>query len=349
MTVLGSKSKSSRNPPDTGQRVSEAVVDKVGTIEPGVPDDVFLCCSSFETRTLNAIRRFDEGYRTRRSFFVVYRGDLGNDESYVRDRHSEMIYRELSDVSDTEPVPLFCERSNPLELLDVLQAEMRSNCVPAAGARITLDISTFTKQHCLVLLRVLHRAWQTRLRLLYTVPLKYPDRPTRGVSHVETIPYFAGLWKPGNKLLLVVLLGLEHDRAMAIVDRLEPHDVLAALSVNPYDPGIGERVVKLNQFLFRRPNVDRCPNPLQGYSPSQNVPQLLKVFQKWRPTHNICLAPLGPKSQTLSVYLATSVYPEVQVVYATAARYDTAYYSRGSRLVYEYRLPVMKGAGWPPY
>jgi len=187
---------------------SEGENESIRTQVPGKPDDLFLCCSSFESRTLNVVRRFHE-YSTLHSIFVVYRGQMSEDERYTRDRHAEMIESELSYVSKESSYLLFCERSDPNEFTEEIERFAQNIGIDWKNARVTVDISTLTKRHSLLLLRFFHSMCESNVRSLYTVPLKYPSaRLTRSVTDVHTVPYFTGSWTPGKKTLLIGMLRL---------------------------------------------------------------------------------------------------------------------------------------------
>ena len=85
--------------------------------------------------------------------------------------------------------------------------------------RVTLDISTFTKRHLLLLLHALDHAglWES-LRILYTEPRDYVVDMylpmSMGIRDVAPIPGFTNLNPPDQPVLLIIMLGYEGDRAM---------------------------------------------------------------------------------------------------------------------------------------
>ena len=101
-------------------------------------------------------------------------------------------------------------------------------------ATFLVDITTFTKQTLLILLRILRESLyeSNQIQFLYTpaeeysIGLEYADKwLSRGVIKVNSILGFAGIIKPSNLYHLVILMGYEVERAAALINAYEPSKI----------------------------------------------------------------------------------------------------------------------------
>ena len=128
-------------------------------------DDIFICCASFEERCLGTISRF-HNYKCRHAYIIEY--EEPNEQREVNLREME---RRLKTVCFSERVR--ASEGDPLPAVAKLAQDIRLRRTEADGV-ITIDISTFTKRHLLLLLKSLDGlgVWDS-LRLLYTEPKKW--------------------------------------------------------------------------------------------------------------------------------------------------------------------------------
>ena len=143
---------------------------------------------------------------------------------------------------------------NPSRSIGELLTEVRS-LVSYSNAKVTLDVSTFTKRHLLLLLHALDDAglWES-LRLLYTEPKDYVVDMylpmSMGIKEVASIPGFTNV-KPADKpVLLVIMLGYEGDRAMALLQNIEPNETILLVPRPAYRPEWEGRTEELNKQLI---------------------------------------------------------------------------------------------------
>src|SRR5262249_922813 len=126
---------------------------------------------------------------------------------------------------------------------------------PNRAPRISLEISTFTRKHLLLLLSGLDHAGLLRnCQIVYTEPQDYQthedEAAATGISAIETIPTFPGSNRPSKNLLLVMFLGYEGRRTLALWEHLEPHSTVAVIADPPYRPEWCGRTELQNRYLL---------------------------------------------------------------------------------------------------
>ena len=117
------------------------------------PDDLFICCASFEERCLSSTLRMGKDFRTRFAVIFVIEEPLYKKEvdTNLFRLQSEMGKRTVEGV-----FVITCQKKNPMEGV----AQLRSiweQCKPRNPEEpfITIDISGFTKIYLLGLLHYL--------------------------------------------------------------------------------------------------------------------------------------------------------------------------------------------------
>ena len=130
-------------------------------------DEVFVVCASFEDRTTAVIDSFSEGYKVSTSFIFKY------DEKNI-----------------------ICDHHDPLDGLSKFRDLCKSKGVVLEGNNMTIDITTFTKQYLLVLLRFIEKQEPKSVRLFYSEPEDYAikwDKPlSYGLIDIVSVPSYGG-------------------------------------------------------------------------------------------------------------------------------------------------------------
>jgi hypothetical protein len=209
----------------------------------------------------------------------------------------------------------------------------------------TLDISTFPRQELLVLLRVLDKiVGLSRVRILYTAPLKYGSEEaggwlTRGVKAVRAVPGFGGVQPPGKGKLLVILLGHEEERAAITWKRHQPRKCVIVLPAPGYRPELTEMLDGRHSLLFTMAakSAVRVRIPARGIQETRDL--ILRLWEEHKDTHYLVVAPLGTKLQTLGVFDAVRRQPAIQITYAVPAIYNHQRFSQKSGEVWQVAMP----------
>lgn len=290
---------------------------------PGV-DDVLLLAASWEERCLGLVRKA-EGYRATHVILTEYDG-----VSKRRQQHLVELHARLTEMGNVTVVPAL--HANPLanvrHTLGIL-AEMQS----ARPLKLSIDISTFTRKHLLQLLHGLDSLdFLRECRFFHTEAYDYDtrnDEPvSQGISDVRVIDTFAGRNAPSRDSLLIIFLGYEGRRALALWEHLEANITVAVVPEPPYKAEWQGRTQALNQYL-----LSCLPESRVLFCPSLDVDATEALLRSLASTpelsidrYNYRLAPLGPKPQVIGLYRFFRRFQhQVTVVYADPIRYREEY------------------------
>jgi len=295
-------------------QVLPAVVDDLKTVQPGVADDALLLAASWEERCLGLRERLGS-YSCRCVLFSVYDGS-----SRLRDKHIELLVPVLSSVGHLEWLPAL--HANPLGNVRSTISTIR-RLVGCRTPRISLDVSSYTRKHLLQLLQGLdHAGMLGSCHMFYTEPKDYhtqDDEPlAKGISAIEAIPTFGGSNRPSRESLLILFLGYEGRRTLALWEHVEPHVTLAVIPDPPYREEWRGRTEAQNRYLLSclpKENIYRT-HSLIPYSTEALLMDLACGEKYNSEKYNYRIAPFGTRAQILGIYrfwrrhagLATIVY-----------------------------------------
>lgn len=296
--------------------------------------EIFIGCASFEDRCLGALSLLSPEYRFAHSYLCVY-----DDFSEVRQSNVRAMTESLQKHGPLSIVEV--SEENPSRSIAELLTQVRS-LASNSDAKVTLDVSTFTKRHLLLLLHALDDAgmWES-LRLIYTEPKDYVVDMylpmSMGIREVASIPGFANI-KPSDKpVLLVIMLGYEGDRAMALFQTIEPNETVLLVPRPAYRPEWEGRTEELNRQLVSLLGQDAIAyadsrDPLRVKAALANI-----LGDRYLPRDWTCLvSPLGTKPQTVGLYSFWRENPDsCALVYAQPLRHNERYYSTGSGPTWE--------------
>jgi hypothetical protein len=175
-------------------------------------------------------------------------------------------------------------------------------------------------------------------KLYYTEPADYhtqDDEPiSQGVSSVRAVETFSGRNTPSNDSLLVLFLGYEGRRALALWEHLEPNVTLAVIADPPYRREWQDRVETQNRYLLSclpREQVFKS-HSLDPEDSERLLGRLISEPQYSIDKYKYTVAPLGTKPQTLGLYrFWRKNRGLVTVMYASPVRYreERATFSAG--------------------
>ncbi len=293
------------------------------------PDDVFICCSSFEERCLGSINKFDN-YQYKQGYIFVY-----DEPDEIRDRHLEQMKEKLKPCGPNKEIP--ATTSDPISAIAELGQEI-SNLHLDSSSIITVDITTLTKSHLLLLLRALDQlGLMCSLRIIYTEPKDYVTdlylSMSIGIKESNSILSFINVQSLSKPILLLIFLGYEGDRAMALYNDLNPNATLLVTPNPAYHEEWEGRTESLNRNLINLVGKENIinSNPLDPAKVCSTLTCIFKEngsydLRKW----NCCIAPLGTKPQALGLYLFWRKYPmQFSIIYASPLKHNKLYYSTG--------------------
>lgn len=323
---------------------------KIDTLDVGFADDLFLSAVSFETRCRAGIERMSDSYQVKNAVLIRFKkADQGNREEHYQEMSSRLVWRT---PSQRIPDVLWCDKDDALDGDFKLQEYLRK--LSPTPARVTVDVTTLTKQYLLVLLRTLRTHLpNATFRVLYT-PASYSfshgrSRMSYGVKYVTPVPFYAGIQHPEKRDLLLLFLGYEGERAVRLWRSVEAERTIAVISYPALRPGGHLPAISNNKTILEMDSSVVEQRKVPAASPEQTI-ALLEEIHKTYPDWNIMISSLGPKVQTIGIYLffEHNAHCSSQVLYAPAASYDEKHYTIGSeRYTLEYRL-LPKSTQSPP-
>lgn len=299
-------------------------------------DDVFIVCSSFEERTTAIVERLDERYEMLNSF--VFKYDEKN-RTNLRDLNYEKIINKLREHSKSI-FSIICSHHDPLDGIFKFKNLCKNRSIELQNKNITIDITTFTKQYLLVLLKFIENEKPKSIRLFYTEPEDYAvkwGRPlSSGLIDIISVPTYGGHFYIHKENLLILLLGYEGDRAYAVWERLAPHKTIVLIGKPSFNNSWEGRVEQFNEKLISKLPKEAINyiSALNPFEVSKNMDELIDQYSQ---KFNIVISPLGPKPQAIGCYLSVKKYPDVQIIYSLPKFYEEEYFSKKVGKVWECR------------
>lgn len=294
--------------------------------------DLFICSSSFEERCLSIASHIDK-----ESVDKVRICNFENNYE-IADANKDKLFNEFPN-HDTEILPL--KKHDPIfnfiqftELVESLKS----------GAIIAVDITTFTREVLLILLRILFLKHLNVIAYFYYTPSsKYSSGLdpkdcwiSKGVKEIRSVFGYPGDFSSLKEFLLIVLTGIEYERAQILIDNYEPSKILLgkALPINSVNSELAElnnyNLDKLkNRYLFAEEFEFSC---IDLQETKQKISTLIEQNKE---QFNIIIAPMNNKLSTIAVGIVALENPSIQICYASTNQYNINGYSSAMDFVYE--------------
>jgi hypothetical protein len=304
------------------------VTDKVTCFYPNQPDNVFITCASFEDRCLGVPRRLSEDYRFDKGFLFAY-----EDPNEQREQHLRMMGQILNPRGSLQEIRT--TENEPLPAIAELAAKLRGLRLHPNDSIITIDVTTFTKRHLLLLLKAIDdlRLWSI-LRIYYTEPKDYITDlylpMSMGIRTISPITGFISHTSLSRPTLLVILLGYEGDRANAIYENIDPNEVFLIIPKPAYHAEWEGRTEAMNKQLIRIIGEDRIRH-VHSQDPVLVAGKLEEILRPYSLDEWRCsIAPLGTKPQALGTYLFwRRNRGKFSIIYAQPLRHNERFFSTG--------------------
>ena len=301
------------------------------------PDDLFICCASFEERCLSSTATMGADFLTK--FAVIF----AVEEPFYKKQVENNMFRVQTELRKKTTEGIFvisCQRENPLEGINQLEDVLRQCKLKTdEGPFITVDISGFTKIYLLELLHYLVIDKSLGIpRLLHTTQRYLPTRLTRGIEQITTIPNFFGSPSLDKATVLTLFLGFEPERALRVWKQFNPAKTIALITNPPRYGNLDylKYAKQNNADLLSQASVEVRDVTADNPYAVKNV--LKAIHEETKDKFNMVIGPFGTKPQVIGVFLFHLEHREAQVVYSFPATYTRSYLRRqpGSTLL----LPV---------
>ncbi len=287
------------------------------------PADVFICCASFEDRSQSAPAQLEGAAFTR---VLICANE--NFPHIIR-KTARDLQRRFGSIARLVSL----NTSDALRTADSLQ-EAIDSALQANLNRFLVDITTFTHESLLILLRIFQIRGITSVEFLYTAAEEYsvgdPDDKkwlTKGIGEVRSVLGYPGKAVPSQKLHLIVMAGFEADRAERLLQEYEPSRI--SLGLGDPDYSINRDHYKANRLFYQK-LLEKYANVLEftfSCSDPEATREVLRTQVLGLPKHNTLIAPLNTKISTLGAALLALEDDSIQLCYATAHQYNETRYS----------------------
>jgi hypothetical protein len=291
------------------------------------PDDLFICFASFEERCLSITAKMGADFLTK--FAVIF---VAEEPLYKKQVEHNMfrLQTELRKKTTEGIFVISCQRENPIEGINQLGDVLRQCRLKAdEGPFITIDISGFTKIYLLELLHYLAADKNLGIpRLLHTTQRYLPTKLTRGIEQITTIPNFYGSPSLEKETVLILLIGFEPERALAVWKQFNPARAIALITNPPRygNPDYLKYAQQNNADLLSKPSVEVRDVPADNPYAVKNV--LAAIHEETKNSFNMVIGPFGTKPQVVGVFLFCLEHHQAQVVYSFPASYTRSYLRR---------------------
>lgn len=302
----------------------------------GDKDDIFVACASFEDRTTAVVDRFSKGYKITNSFVCKY--DERN-MTNLRDVNFEKLVTKLGEHSENT-FSIICNHHDPLDGVFKFKDICRNKSITIERKNVSIDITTFTKQYILVILKFIESQKPSSIRVFYTEPedygVKWAKPLSSGLIDIVSVPSYGGHYYTEKENLLILQLGYEGDRAYGLWERCAPHKTIVLIGRPSFRRSWEGRVQKFNKKLLSKLDSDSI-HYIPTLDPFEVGKNLNTIIEGHLGKFNISISPLGPKPQVLGCYLSIKNYPDVQIIYAIPKFHEEEYFSKKVGKVWEYR------------
>lgn len=285
----------------------------------------FLGRSSFEERCFSAHDALFDCNFVSKKFLVS--SEETDEAAMLRKRHG--IVEKQTRVVDT---------NDPLRTKKTIASEVNEFRSLSGEYSIVIDITSFRREELLFIVGSLHTLDETKLRKTYFVYAKAStmgDWLSNNVREVRPVVGYPGVISNSKRTHLILLSGVEHHRALAIIQAYEPYSI--SLGMVPKEHSVSEelfnRNLDLSNWLTRHFEQVRTEFDFPATDPYELKNTLYRLTSELD-EFNVIIAPLNTKMSTLAVGAFAIENPRVQLCYAEVDVYNASEYSEPSKDIY---------------
>ena len=241
--------------------------------------------------------------------------------------------------------------SSPISVADRMEETIKSLAKSCKLKKVFIDITTFTHETLLILLAIFREKFSyTNVVCGYVNAKEYSydceDQKdkwlSRGIGEIRSVLGYSGVLKPSKKNLLMVIVGYEYERAVRIIEAVEPDFLslgygLPSDSTTEKNRGANEHYTQLVKQMaayydaiqdFQVP----CNDPYKAYQ------AIREQVENIGSDKNIIIVPMNNKISTVGAALVAFENPEIQICYAPALIYNYSAYSTAGDRCYIFDL-----------
>lgn len=291
------------------------------------PDDIFVCAGSPETRCLGSVRKLETSYKAKDVFILKY-----SHKNEQREIHLNEMRSILKKVGPTKEFSI--DEETPIPVINEVIQEIDKYVIDIQNPKVTIDISTLIKWHLLILLRALDlKGLLNKCRFIYTEPKEYITELFQplsfGIKKIFPIPLFFGNFDFAKDCLLVIMLGYEGNRAMGLLENIDPTECLLLIPRPAYNPEWEGRTEEMNKEIINIVGQSNIKY-INSRDPVLVAEGLKSILSNGYSKYNCLISPMGTKPQALGLYLYWSANPtNTSLIYSAPLRHNDLFYSEG--------------------
>lgn len=294
---------------------------------------IFICCASFEQRSMTIPSVVHEYEFEKVVLFEAV-------DSYpIVEENAKQI--ECLFGTKCERVGVFIK--DPIKTSDSV-AKIIRKLREMDVINIYLDVSTFTHEILLILLKQLYNTMLKKCNLIYiyngaseySINVPVEDKwLSKGCKEVRSVIGYPGKILPGRGTCLIVLVGFEQERATKLIVEMDPEFLALGQGILNTDHVTDENhVVPMTHFHRLVKDLTSIRNNVKDFEFSCKDPYLtyskLKEVIQTYSDYNCIIAPLNTKISTIAISWIAFENPAIQICYAEPETYNYENYSRPS-------------------
>lgn len=283
--------------------------------------DHLLICASFEDRCLSMFEYLDPEKVDKTAVFYF--------SQFIETSSDHLLALKNRFDADVYEV----DYDTPTTFADVVTSLFADSGSTENCGNLVVDISTFTRESLLILLKflMLNQDKFEEILIFYRFAL-VSDYLSDGVCSIRSVLGYMGDVSIDKPTHAIVLSGFEYERAREIIDALEPDH----LSI-----GYGGKDNSISDVLYEK-NVE-FTNKLVAYYSGENISvfehslrdpnevkdSVLRIAGN-KPGYNTVVAPLNNKISTIGAALASATDTSIQLIYSQMEEYNQFSYSQST-------------------
>ena len=214
------------------------------------------------------------------------------------------------------------------------------------GADVVIDITTFTHEHLLFLIKslALRKEKIKSLKCIYSgaAEYSYNEKDTskwlsKGCAEVRSVVGYPGTIYPGVETVLIIVFGFEHERAECVREEMQPDSLYLGVGSSDSVTDDAHRApLALFSWMFEDSlamQQDVHKFSFEACNPEDAFSKLEEIIEK-TPGCNHIIVPMNTKLSTLAVAAIGLRNPEVQLCYAQPETYNFEAYSKPGDVVH---------------
>ncbi|MDR1896015.1 MAG: hypothetical protein LBR10_04405 [Prevotellaceae bacterium] len=312
--------------------------------------NLFICSASFETRCLSIAKSINK--KAIQRAMIIYNSEClsyigANKESLLNiftDKSNSVEFKQSDPIFSADNVIISLTELNKKD--DILS--------------ILLDITTFTHEMLLILLRIFPIVCpNAEITCIYANASEYHPNAyvpngednendaankkwlSKGVVEIRSVLGYSGNILPLQKTHLIVIVGYEHERAASIIKALEPNSLALGYgrpdnATTEKDKEANEQYLELTrQMAVSYDHIDTfditCDDPFKTF---EKISEMVSSQEG----KNVLIVPLNNKISTIGVAFTAIKDSNIQLCYAPALIYNYTDYSTPGSNCYVFKI-----------